>query len=140
MLMFESKENIKIAGKTLLAEAKVVSLIDLNQERTAFSNKRGDFDKELIYINIEGDVAGHAFKTKLTWNERYQSYMLLYHEGGPHDAIMDNFDVLELYKKGKRTKKTELYKTIRSNAANSMIFIDVLAKQAVEDYLSNFSE
>lgn len=138
--MFEAKENIKIAGKTLLVEVKAVSLIDLNQERVAFSNKRGDFDKALIYVNIEGTIGGHAFKTKLTWNERYQSYMLLYHEGGPHDAIMDNFDVLELYKKGKKTKKTELYKTIRSNAANSMIFIDVLAKQAVEDYLSHFSE
>lgn len=138
--MFEAKENIKIAGKTLLAEAKVTSLIDLNQDRVGFSNKRGDFDKALIYVNIEGTIGGHAFKTKLSWNEQYQSYMVLYHEGGPHDAIMGNFDALELYKKGKKTKKTELYKTIRSNAARSMIFIDVLAKKAVEDYLSNFSE
>lgn len=138
--MFESKESINIAGKTLAAEAKMVSLIDLNQERVGFSNKRGDFDKALIYVNIEGSIGGHAFKTKLTWNDRYKSYMMLYHEGGPHDAIMENFDVLELYKKGKRTKKTDLYRTIRSNAANSMIFLDVLAKEAVEDYLSHFPE
>lgn len=138
--MFESKESINIAGKTLAAEAKMVSLIDLNQERVGFSNKRGDFDKALIYVNIEGSIGGHTFKTKLTWNDRYKSYMMLYHEGGPHDAIMENFDVLELYKKGKRTKKTDLYRTIRSNAANSMIFLDVLAKEAVEDYLSHFPE